>query len=258
MRSLREEFVERRQGGRRLAALTAYDYPMGRLLDEAGLDFILVGDSLGMVTLGMADTVDVTLEAMIHHTRAVARGVTRTPLVADLPRCASGSPDVAVKAARCLVEAGARGVKIEGGLEVLPHVEALRGSAIEVIGHLGMLPQRVREEGGYSIKGRREEEAKFLLESALALERAGVAAIVLELVEKSLAGRITESLRIPTIGIGSGQGCAGQILVTHDLLGLTPWFRPAFVRPRAELAREISRAVGEFVRDVHGGSPELP
>lgn len=251
MSQLREKFLKLRAEGKSLAALTAYDYPTARLLDEAGLDLLLVGDSLGMVILGMPDTVDVSLEQMLHHTGAVVRGASKTPVVADLPRCASGSVAAARSAAQKLAEAGAQAVKIEGGREVLPQIEAIVGEQIEVIGHLGMLPQRVREEGGYFVKGRTREAAIALREDAQQLEKAGVAAIVLELVEKDVARTISQSLIIPTIGIGSGSGCTGQILVTHDLLGLCPWFRPAFVQPRAHLAEEVLRAAREFAEQVH-------
>lgn len=253
MTPLRDRWAAAREQGRRLAALTAYDFPMAKLLDEAGLDFLLVGDSLGMVILGRPDTVDVTLEEMLHHTRAAARGARKTPLAADLPREATSNPSLAAEGARALREAGAQAVKIEGGLEILEHLRAIREAGVEVIGHLGMLPQRVREEGGYRVKGRRPEEAAAMLQAAMALEQEGAAAIVLELVEPTTAQRITESLRIPTIGIGSGPHCAGDILVTHDLVGLTPWFRPPFVRPRASLAEIVQRAAQEFARATREG-----
>ncbi len=234
-------------------ALTAYDYPVARLLDEADIDLILVGDSLGMVVLGHDDTTEVTVEMMIHHTVACRRGVHRAPLVADLPYRSYESPSEAVKNARLLVGAGADAVKLEGGEAILPQVEALLSDGIAVIGHVGMLPQHVKEEGGYSKKGKTEEGAARLLAAALALEEAGVAAIVLESMVHEVAEKITAAVGVPTIGIGAGPGCDGQILVVHDLLGAFPWFRPSFATARADLAGETGRAVREYIAAVRGG-----
>jgi 3-methyl-2-oxobutanoate hydroxymethyltransferase len=250
MENLVEIFRQKKAAGRKLATLTAYDYPMGRLLDELDLDLILVGDSLGMVVLGHPDTTEVTLGDMVHHTKAVARGVTKTLLVADLSAHSADSPEKAVKSAKELIAAGARAVKIEGGSEIVPIVKAIITESIPVLGHIGMLPQRVREEGGYKIKGKTPQQADRLLEDARALSEAGVFGIVAELVSPPLAEEISKSIPIPTIGIGSGEGCDGQILVTYDLLGLFPWFKPKFVQPKADLASEIRRAVGSYVEDV--------
>jgi len=233
--------------GRKIASLTAYDYPMAKLLDDADLDFLLVGDSLGMVVLGYPDTTSVRMPDMLHHTRAVARGATRTWIVSDLPAGSYPSPEAAVENSALLIEAGADAVKIEGGRECLRIVLAIRAAGIPVVGHLGMLPQRVLEEGGYHIKGRQDKEAEGLLADALALDEAGVSAVVLELVHPPLAEKISRALRIPTIGIGSGPMCDGQILVLHDVIGLFPWFRPRFATPRADLASEVRRATSEFV-----------
>lgn len=238
--------------GRRLACLTAYDYPTARLLDGCDLDLLLVGDSLGMVVLGHPDTTQVTMADMIHHTRAVARGAEKTLVASDLPAGSCATPELAVKNSRLLLEAGADLVKIEGGVEILPMLQAILGENIPVIGHLGMLPQRVVKEGGYRIKGKIEAEADRLISEAKALDDAGVQAIVLELVHAPLAAQITKSLSCPTIGIGSGQNCDGNILVFHDLVGLFPWFRPKFATPHADIAGEILRAAGEFARDVRG------
>ena len=237
---------EAKAHGRKLAALTAYDYPTARLLDECGLDFLLVGDSLGMVVLGYPDTTLVTMDDMVHHTRAVARGVTATWVVSDLPVGSYSSPELGVQNASRLVEAGADAIKLEGGFECLEAIEAIIGAGIPMVGHLGMLPQHVREEGGYHIKGKNGDEAGALWESALALDQAGVSAIVLELVHSPLAAQISQSMQMPTIGIGSGPDCDGQILVLHDLVGLFPWFRPRFAQPRADVAPEIQKAVREF------------
>lgn len=243
---LRAAFTAKKAAGVGLCALTAYDFTLARLLDPCGLDFLLVGDSLGMIQLGMPDTVGVTMDHMIHHTRAAAAGTRETPLISDLPHGSVPDPEMAVANARRLIEAGACAVKIEGGRDVLPQARALSRANIFFIGHLGMLPQRVREEGGYKIKGRDPDSAQDLLEDALALEEAGAAAIVLELVAHETARRVCQYLAIPGIGIGSGCGCDGQILVTHDLVGLFPWFRPRFVKPEADLATPLVEAVHRF------------
>lgn len=247
---MRERFLDIKRAGRPLATLTAADYPTARLLDEAGLDLILVGDSLGMVELGYTDTTEVTLDDMRHHTRAVRRGVTRTPLAADLPFRTYETPDQAVATARALVEAGAEAVKLEGGLSHLPQIRALLGAGWPVIGHIGMLPQNVRIEGGYKKKGRTPEQAHALLEDALALDAAGVAAIVIEAAVAEVAADISRRIACPTIGIGSGSGCDGQILVTADLVGAFPWFRPPFAPVRGDVAGEITRAVTAYVSGV--------
>jgi len=236
--------------GRRLASLTAYDYPTARLLDECGLDFLLVGDSLGMVVLGHPDTTHVTMADMIHHTRAVARGATKTLVAADLPAGSCTTPGLAVENSRKLREAGADLVKIEGGGECLPAIEAILADGIPLIGHLGMLPQRVVEEGGYHIKGKSTAEAERLVSDALAIDQAGASAIVLELVHAPLAAAISKQTSCPTIGIGSGKECDGGILVLHDLIGLFPWFRPKFAQPRADVATTIQQAVREYCQDI--------
>lgn len=247
------DFLRRmKAGGQKISSLTAYDYPTARLLDECGLDFLLVGDSLGMVVLGYPDTTSVTMEHMVHHTAAVARAAARTWVVADMPFGSYASSANAVTNARRLVDSGADAVKLEGGIECLPILRAVLDSGIPVVGHLGMLPQRVREEGGYRIKGKTEREAEALAESAQALDAAGVSAIVLELVHRPLAEAISSSVAVPTIGIGSGSGCDGQILVLHDVIGLFPWFRPKFAEQRADVAAEIQRAAREFVAGVRG------
>lgn len=236
--------------GRPLVALTAYSYPFGRLLDEAGVDLILVGDSLGMVEHGRPDTVSTTLDEMVAHVRSVRPGVQRALLAADLPADTYKTPAEAVASARCLQNAGAEMIKLEGGREILPALVAMREAGFHLLGHLGMLPQRIREEGRYRIKGRSPEEQTALLADALALQEAGVAAIVLELVNPPVAAEITRTLSIPTIGIGSGPDCGGQILVTYDLIGLSPWFRPGFVEPAADVGRTIQEAVRKFAARV--------
>jgi 3-methyl-2-oxobutanoate hydroxymethyltransferase len=236
--------------GERIAALTAYDYPTARLLDEAGVPLILVGDSLGMVVLGYPDTTQVTIDEMRHHTAAVARAPIHALVVADLPFHTYQTPEEAVANARLLTSAGAQAVKLEGGARVVPEIAALRGAGIAVMGHIGMLPQSVREEGGYKIKGRSEDERTQLLADAQAIEAAGVFAIVLELVEAKTAALITSNVGVPTIGIGSGANCDGQILVTHDLVGGFPWFKPKFAVTRADVAGAIRSAAEAFVQEV--------
>ena len=236
--------------GEKVPALTAYDYPTARLLDEAGVPVILVGDSLGMVVLGYPDTTQVTLADIRHHVSAVARAKPRALVVGDLPYHTYETPDQAVINARILIDAGAEAVKLEGGIEVVPEIREMRRVGIAVMGHIGMLPQHVKEEGGYKIKGRSEAEKERLLGDALAVQEAGAFAVVMELVEKELAQEITAALTIPTIGIGSGVHCGGQILVTHDLVGAFPWFRPKFAVAKADIASAIRGAAEAFVRDV--------
>lgn len=252
IKNLKESWISRKAFGESQAWLTAYDYPSARLLDESGIDLILVGDSLGMVVLGQKDTVDVTLEEMMHHLKAVRRGVLRAPVAVDLPSHTYDTPAQALESARLLVKAGADAVKLEGPLPeiVAPIVKV----GMQVIGHLGMLPQHVREEGGYHRKGKSKEEADRLLQAALDLQAAGCCAIVLELVEAALSKDIRMQLDIPTIGIGSGSGCDGQILVTTDLLGLQPWFRPSFVTPKADLATPFKEAVMEFIAETRSSN----
>ncbi|HMJ05615.1 MAG TPA: 3-methyl-2-oxobutanoate hydroxymethyltransferase [Chthoniobacterales bacterium] len=251
-----QKFREKKERGERLAVLTAYDYPTARLLDEAGLDIILVGDSLGMVVLGEEDTTEVTLEIMVHHTRAVARAVKRALLVADLPFHTYQTAAAAVESARHLIEAGAQAVKLEGGASHAEQIHAVVEAGIPLMAHIGMLPQSVRLEGGYKMKGRTEAEAAVLLRDARAVEEAGAFAVVLEIVAAETTRQITEALQIPTIGIGSGESCDGQVLVTHDLIGLFPWFTPKFVKPEANVAAEITKAARAFIERTQA-RPEL-
>src|SRR3954453_4974424 len=242
-----KNFTEMKRAGQRITALTAYDYPTARLLDESGIDIILVGDSVGMVVLGYEDTKSVTLPEMLHHPRAAARGVKRVVLVADMPIHTYDTPEQAVATARELVGAGAQAVKLEGGATHARRIEAIVQAGIPFMAHIGMLPQSVREEGGYKLKGRTQSEIEQLMQDAHAVEKAGAFAVVLEIVAPDAARQITEAIGIPTIGIGSGDHCDGQILVTHDLIGLFPWFTPKFVSPEARVAEEIRRAARAFV-----------
>ena len=243
-------FAALKPAGKPVVCLTAGDYATARLLDEGGVDLILAGDSLGMVLLGYQDTVDVTLAEMIHHTRAVRRGVKRAPVLGDLPFHTYTTPDQAVSSARALVQAGADGVKLEGGLSKLLQVKAILAAGIPVIGHIGMLPQSVREEGGYKKKGRTEADAARLLEDAVALDEAGVTGMVLEGVVPAVAAEITRSVGCPTIGIGAGKDCDGQVLVTADLVGAFPWFRPPFAKARGDVAGVIRAAVEAFSESI--------
>jgi 3-methyl-2-oxobutanoate hydroxymethyltransferase len=237
-------------GGKKIAALTAYDFPMARLLDEAGIPLVLVGDSLGMVVLGYPDTTHVTLAEMEHHVHAVARAKLQAMVAADLPYRSYETVELALSSARRLREAGAEAVKAEGGRAILDQVRALTGAGIPFIGHLGMLPQHVLEEGGYRVIGKKETERQALLADAEALVEAGAFAIVLELVTPAVAAEITQHIPIPTIGIGSGAGCDGQILVVHDLLGLWPWYHLKHVKPRLNAAEQMRAAVREWKLEV--------
>lgn len=236
--------------GERIASLTAYDFPMTRLLDQAGVPLILVGDSLGMVVLGYEDTSQVTLAEMEHHVRAAARAKPQALLAADLPYRTYETVDTAVQNARRLVAAGAEAIKAEGGREIAAQVRAIVGSGIPFLGHLGMLPQHVAEEGGYHIKGKTEAERQKLIADAEALAEAGAFAIVLELVTPPVAREVTQQISIPTIGIGAGPDCDGQILVTPDLLGLLPWYSLKHVKPKLNGAEQMRAAVSEWKRSV--------
>jgi 3-methyl-2-oxobutanoate hydroxymethyltransferase len=236
--------------GEKIAALTAYDFPMAKLLDETSVPIILVGDSLGMVVLGYPDTTHVTMAEMEHHVRAAARAKSNALLGADLPFKSYETIESAVLNSKKLVAAGAEFVKAEGGQEILPQIKAIVSAGIPFCGHLGMLPQHVLEEGGYKIKGKLEDEHQRLLADAKILADAGAFAIVLELVTPPVAKEISQNISIPTIGIGSGEDCDGQILVTPDLVGLFPWFTPRFVKPKANCAAEIKTAVAAWKNSV--------
>jgi len=238
------------KGRERIASLTAYDFPLTKLLDAAGIPLILVGDSLGMVVLGYPDTTHVTMAEMEHHVRAAARAKPRALLAADMPFQSYDTVEGALENARRLVAAGAEAVKAEGGRKILPQVRAIVSSGIPFLGHLGMLPQSVLEEGGYHIKGKKESEREALLADALALADAGAFAIVLELVTPPVAKEITEKISIPTIGIGSGPNCDGEILVTTDLLGTSPDYIPKHVKKKFHLAEQIRAAVVEWKENV--------
>ncbi|HWL54463.1 MAG TPA: 3-methyl-2-oxobutanoate hydroxymethyltransferase [Chthoniobacteraceae bacterium] len=250
--ALQAVFRSFKPGGRKIAMLTAYDYPTARLFEEAGIDIVLVGDSLGMVVLGYPDTTLVTLEAILHHLGAVSRAVTRTPVIADLPFQTYRTPSEALANARRLMEAGADAVKLEGGREVVPQIEAITRSGIPLCAHIGMLPQRVREEGGYRLKGKTPQDAQRLLDDALAIEAAGAGAVIMELIKPEVAAEITRQLSIPTVGIGSGPECDGQVLVSHDLIGMFPWFTPKFAKPTASVGATVRECARRYLEEVRG------
>jgi 3-methyl-2-oxobutanoate hydroxymethyltransferase len=241
------------KGKQRISALTAYDYPMARLLNEAGIDVLLVGDSLGMVVLGFPDTTHVTLAHMLHHTAAVARAKPHALVLGDLPIHSYDSPAQAIESARQLIGVGADAVKLEGGSDMADTVRALCDAGIEVIGHIGMLPQHVIEEGGYRKKGKTPAAAEQLLADAHALEQAGACAIVLESIVPDVAAQVTHAIGIPTIGIGCGETtCDGEVAVITDLLGSYPWFVPPFAKPEADLATHIMNAARAYQQRVRG------
>lgn len=253
------EIAAMRRRGEALAMLTAYDATMAALVDMAGVDMILIGDSLGNVVLGYETTLPVTLDDMIRHAAAVKRGSNRALLVCDMPFGSVTDPDTALtNAVRVMKETGVEAVKIEGGLAMVPTVEKLVAHGIAVVGHIGLTPQHVHQMGGYYTHGKDEASAERLRKEAKALEAAGAFAIVLECVTPALAAEITLALTIPTIGIGSGKDCAGQVLVINDLIGLNTSPPPSFAKPRADVASVIRVAVGEYVsetKDVRGPIP---
>jgi len=241
--------------GEKIAMLTCYDYPTARILDEAGVPIILVGDSLGMVVLGYNSTIPVTMEDMIRHTQAVVRGTQRAHIVFDMPFLSyQASVEEAIRnAGRALKEGGAQSVKLEGGAAVADLVRRLVSVGIPVMGHIGLTPQSVHQLGGFKVQGKTPAAAVKLTNDALALEEAGAYAIVLESVPATVARHITEKLSIPTIGIGAGPYCDGQVQVLHDILGLYPDFVPKHARQYAHLAQEIGRAVRQYLEDVRAG-----
>jgi 3-methyl-2-oxobutanoate hydroxymethyltransferase len=244
------------KNSKKIVCLTAYDYPTARLLDEAGVDVILVGDSLAMVVLGHDSTLPVTLDEMLHHARAVRRGTKHALVVADMPFGSyhSDTAESLRNAVRFVKEAGVEAVKVEGGERRLELIARLTEAEIPVMGHVGLTPQSVNALGGYRVQGKTVDSAEQLLRDARAVEAAGAFAIVLEAVPRELATQITRELRIPTIGIGAGPDCDGQILVVHDLLGLTFEQTPKFARKYANVGEVISNAVREYCDDVRGGS----
>jgi 3-methyl-2-oxobutanoate hydroxymethyltransferase len=249
------ELAELKRRGQKLAMVTAYDFPSGRIADEAGVELVLVGDSAGMVVLGNESTVPVTMDELLMLTRAVVRGAKRPLVIGDMPFGSFQSSDEAAveNAIRFVKEAGADAVKLEGAGPTLSRVQAIVGAGVPVMGHVGLTPQSATMLGGFKAQGRTAEKAERLYEDALALEAAGCFAIVLEAVPAPVAARVTEALEVPTIGIGAGADCDGQVLVWHDLLGLYAGKAPRFVKRYADLAGEAKRALEAYVDDVREG-----
>lgn len=245
-----------KQRGERLVCLTAYDYPTARIVDEAGIDIVLVGDSLGNVVLGYGNTVPVTLDEIMIHLKAVRRAVQRALLVADMPYGSfhTGADDAVKNALRFVKEGGAEAIKLEGGRKRLPLIKRLVDEEIAVMGHIGLTPQSINKLGAYRVQGKTAAAARELLDDARALEEAGAFAIVLEVVPREIAQLITESVSIPTIGIGAGAGCDIQVLVLHDMLGLSFGKLARFVRPYANLHQTITEAVTRYADDVRNGT----
>ena len=246
------DFLSAKTRGARLSVLTAYDYTLARLLDAAGVDAILVGDSLGMVVQGNEHSLGVTVDEMIYHTRLVARGVRRSLLIADMPFMSFqvSAEQAVANAGRLIKEGGAHAVKLEGGVRSASAIEAVTRADIPVMGHIGLTPQSVRRLGGFRVQ---RDEGK-LLQDALATEKAGAFSLVVECVPAAIARKITSAVKIPTIGIGAGAGCDGQVLVTHDMLGLYDDLRPKFVKQYANLGQSILAAVESYCKEVRGGA----
>lgn len=245
--------VKMKQQGEKITCLTAYDYSFARILDEAGVDILLVGDSLACVVQGHPNTLAVTMDEMIYHTRVVARGRSRALVVGDMPFLSfqAGKEQAVLNAGRFLQEAGAEAVKLEGGVAIRRTVKAIVAAGIPVMGHIGLTPQSVHRFGGYKVQGR-DKGREVVLQDALAVQEAGAFAVVLEGMPADLAREITERLAIPTIGIGAGIHCDGQVLVIHDMLGLFIDFAPKFVKRYADLKQEMSTAVKSFIGEVRG------
>lgn len=245
-----------KESGEKLTMLTAYDYSTAKLIDEAGINMILVGDSLGMVVLGYEDTLSVTMEDMIHHTAAVARGAKNAFIVADMPFMSYQTSvyDAVVNAGRLMKEGRAQAVKLEGGKEVAEHIRAITNASIPVVAHLGLTPQSLNAFGGFKVQGKSEAAAKKLLEEALAVEEAGAVAVVLECVPAKLAELISKKLRIPTIGIGAGAGCDGQVLVYQDMLAMFSDFKPKFVKHFAQIGEQMKAAFAAYSKEVKEGT----
>ena len=253
-------FRQAKNEGRKLSMLTAYDYSTASMLDEAGIDGILVGDSLGNVMLGYEDTVSVTMEDMIHHSAAVARGAKNCLLVTDMPFMSYqiSVPEAVMNAGRLMKEGRANAVKLEGGASVAPQIRAITDAGIPVMAHLGLTPQSINAFGGYKVQGKTREAAEKLLEDALAVQEAGAFSLVLECVPSALAGLITEKLSIPTIGIGAGAGCDGQILVYQDMLGMFSDFTPKFVKRYAHVGEDMKAAFHSYIQEVQNGNFPQP
>lgn len=260
MKNTTVTFKKAKEEKTKLTMLTAYDYSFAKLMDEAGVNSILVGDSLGMVCLGYEDTLPVTMEDMIHHTAAVTRGAKNALVVADMPFMSYQTSvyDAVVNAGRLIKEGHAQAVKLEGGFEVTEQIEAIVKASIPVVGHIGLTPQSVNTFGGFKVQGKSEEAAQRLLDEARAVEQAGAFAVVLECVPEKLATHISEEISIPTIGIGAGAGCDGQVLVYQDMLGLFTDFTPKFVKKFANVGEVVKDAFAGYIKEVQEGTFPAP
>lgn len=256
MKNTTTSIMQMKNSGHKISMLTAYDYTTARLLDEAGVNTILVGDSLGNVILGYEDTISVTVEDMIHHSAAVARGAKNALVVTDLPFMSYQTSvyDAVVNAGRMMKEGRAGAVKLEGGKEVCPQIKAIVSAGIPVVAHLGLTPQSINTFGGFKVQGKTEAAAKKLIEDAKAVEEAGAFLLVLECVPAKLAKLVTESINIPTIGIGAGAGCDGQVLVIYDMLGMFSDFKPKFVKHFANAGDMIREAVKTYIAEIDDGT----
>lgn len=246
------DFFKKKQNAEVLTLITAYDYTFGRIVDEAGIDAILVGDSLAMVVQGFDTTLPVTMDEMIYHTKMVSRAAINAMVIGDMPFMSYqvSVEEAVVNAGRFIKEGGAQAVKVEGGIEIIDQIKAIVRSGIPVMGHIGLTPQSINIMGGYKVQGRTDEAKDLLIEGAIALEKAGVFSLVLEAVPTALTRQITQTLKIPVIGIGAGPDCDGQILVLHDVIGLFDRFVPKFVRRYAQLKPQAVSAVKAYINDV--------
>jgi 3-methyl-2-oxobutanoate hydroxymethyltransferase len=250
-----QDFLKKKSEGKKITMLTAYDYPFAQIVDEAGIDAILVGDSLGMVVQGLDNTLPVTMDEMIYHTRIVARAVRNALVIGDMPFMSyqTGIEEAVRNAGRFLKEAGASAVKLEGGAEVAGQIRAMTKAEIPVMAHIGLTPQAIHRMGGYKVQGKTEEAAKRLIEEAHMVEEAGAFSLLIEAIPMKLAKRITKELSIPTIGIGAGPHCDGQVLVLHDVIGMFDRFVPKFVKRYASLKDEALKAITTYREEVEKG-----
>lgn len=256
MKNTSVTFKDAKKNGEKLTMLTAYDYTTARLIDEAGVNSILVGDSLGMVVLGYGDTLSVTMEDMIHHSRAVARGAKNALVITDMPFMSYQTSvyDAVVNAGRLVKEGKAQAVKLEGGAEFCEHIKAIVNASIPVCAHIGLTPQSINAFGGFKVQGKGRQAAQKLLDEARAVEQAGAFAVVLECVPAKLAEKISQSISIPTIGIGAGADCDGQVLVYQDMLAMYPNFKPKFVKQYAQIGSTMKDAFSQYISDVKSGA----
>lgn len=256
MKNTISTILEQKKSGDKITMLTAYDYSTAKLIDEAGINSILVGDSLGMVMLGYEDTLSVTMEDMIHHTRAVSRGAKNALVIADMPFMSYQTSvyDAVVNAGRLVKEGGAQAVKLEGGASVCEQIKAITEASIPVMGHIGMTPQSVNAFGGFKVQGKSEDAARKIIDDAKAIEEAGAFGVVIECVPAKLSKLITEAINIPTIGIGAGADCDGQVLVYQDMLGMFSDFTPKFVKKFADAGTLMKTAFKNYIEEVQSGS----